>query len=134
MPESAAYPSGLQRELPEPDDGTAWPQLLDLALDDQPLGTLAPCLNPECDQPVTFDHQGRSGTLYCSHSCRSRTSRLRALATQQLAAVDAALGPQGRYRRGVPRTELRDRARHLRWWLARLTPPDQSPGRSHHPR
>lgn len=117
---TARYPTGLTGPLPEPDDAAAWPQLLDLAIDDQPLGTMAPCLNPECDQPVTYDHDERTGPLYCSHHCRSRASRLRILATQQLAAVEAALGSQGRYRRGVPRPELRDRARHLRWWLARL--------------
>ena len=117
------YASGLTGPLPEPDDTASWPALLDLAIDDQPLGTEAACLNPECATPVTFDHETRgSATLYCSHYCRSRTSELRKRATQQLAVIEAALGEQGRGMRGVPRAELRDRARHLKWWLARLAP------------
>lgn len=121
---AARYPSGLTRELPEPDNGTAWPHLLDLAIDDQPLGTVAACLNPECGQPVHFEHDVRGPAgLYCSHHCRSRTSYLRTRATQQLAVIETALGPKGRYVRGLPRAELRDRARHLKWWLARLAPP-----------
>lgn len=117
------YPTGLTGTLPEPDDTTSWPALLDLAIDDQPLGTEAACLNPECDTTVTFNHENRGrAALYCSHYCRSRTSELRKRATQQLAVIDAALGEQGRSLRGVPRAELRDRARHLKWWLARLGP------------
>lgn len=121
---AARYPSGLTKPLPEPDEGKAWPRLLDLAIDEQPLGTVAACLNPECGQPVTFEHDIKgAAALYCSHYCRSRTSALRARATQQLQVIETALGPTGRYTRGLPRVELRDRARHLKWWLARLTPP-----------
>lgn len=121
---AARYPTGLTRPLPEPDETTAWPQRLDLAIDEQPLGTLAACLNPECDQAVEYDHDARgSASVYCSHYCRTRTSDLRTRATQQMHVIQAALGEQGRYVHGVPRAELRDRARHLNWWLARLTPP-----------
>lgn len=36
------------------------PALLDLAIDDQPLGAaVAACLNPKCDQPVNFQARHR---------------------------------------------------------------------------
>lgn len=118
----ARYPTGLTRPLPEPDNSDAWPRGLDLAIDDQPLGTTAPCLNPECVEAVDYDLDARgSGPLYCSHFCRSRTSDLRVRVAQQLQVIDTALGPDYRYARGVHRTELRDRQRHLMWWLARLS-------------
>lgn len=118
----ATFPSGLTRPLPEPDDSASWPRVLDLAIDDQPLGTTAACLNPECDQPVEYDVDGRGpGPFYCSHFCRSRTSDLRVRVTQQLQVIETALGVKYRSTRGIPRTELRDRRRHLRWWLARLS-------------
>lgn len=120
---AARYPTGLTRPLPEPDNSDSWPRILDLALDDQPLGTTAPCLNPECDQDVDYDLDTPGpGPLYCSHFCRSRTSDLRVRVTQQLKVIESALGPDYRYVRGVPRAELRDRQRHLMWWQARLSP------------
>ncbi len=120
---TAQYPTGLTGPLPEPDNSKAWPRVLDLALDDQPLGTVAACLNPECGKPVRFEHDVKGpAALYCSHHCRSRTSALRTRVNQQLQVIETALGPKGRYARGLPRAELRDRARHLKWWLARLTP------------
>lgn len=118
----ATFPTGLTRPLPEPDDSRSWPRLLDLAIDEQPLGTTAACLNPECDQAVEYAVDGRGpGPLYCSHFCRSRTSVLRVRVAQQLQVIETALSAKYRYARGIPRTELRDRQRHLKWWLARLS-------------
>lgn len=118
----ATFPSGVTRPLPEPDESHAWPRVLDLAIDDQPLGTTAPCLNPECDQAVEYDPDRHGpGPLYCSAFCRSRTSDLRTRVTQQLQVIETALGPKYRFKRGIPRTELRDRQRHLKWWHARLS-------------
>lgn len=119
--QNQTYPSGLTGPLPMPDESASWPALLDLAIDEQPLGMRAPCLNPECGGDVVFD-PGSPGppARYCSHYCRSRASDLRQRAIQQLQVIEAALGEQGRYVRGVPRAELRDRARHLKWWLARI--------------
>lgn len=118
----ATYPSGLTRPLPEPDDSDSWARLLDLAIDDQPLGTTAPCLNPECDQPVEYDLDAHGpGPLYCSHYCRSRTFDIRSRVTQQLQVIETALGDKHRYARGIPRAELRDRQRRLKWWHARLS-------------
>lgn len=117
------YPSGLTSPLPERgQDAAAWGRHLALAIDDQPLGQCAPCLNPECVGPVDYVPGRGPALLYCSTYCRNRTFALRQRLTQQLHIIDTALGSDYARVRGLPRDELRDRARHLRWWLARLTP------------
>lgn len=119
---AARYPTGLTSPLPTPDSSDSWPRILDLAIDDQPLGTTAPCLNPECGQGVNYDLDARGPSpLYCSAFCRTRTSDLRIRVTQQLQVIESALSAHYRRTRGVPRTELRDRQRHLKWWHARLS-------------
>lgn len=120
----ARYPTGLTRPLPEPgENAPTWAKRLALDLDDQPLGHTAPCLNPECTGPVDFIPNRGPGPLYCSHACRSRTSDLRQRATQQLEVITTALTLPASKTRGLNRADLRARARHLRWWLARLTSP-----------
>lgn len=118
----ARFPTGLTGPLPEPgdDDHATWARQLALAIDDQPLGHSAPCLNPECAGPVDYVPNRGPGLLYCSHACRSRTSDLRQRLTQQLQVIDTALNLPPAKTRGLPRDDLRARARHLRWWLARL--------------
>lgn len=116
----AIHSTGLTGPLPVPDGSDSWSRLLDL--DEQPLGSIAPCLNPECDESVEFDLDAQGpGTLYCSHYCRSRTSDLRSRVTQQLHVIETALGGKYRYARGVPRADLRDRQRRLKWWHAWLS-------------
>lgn len=124
----ARFPTGLTRPLPEPgaDDHDTWARLLALALDDQPLGHSAPCLNPECTGPVDFIPNRGPGPLYCSHACRSRTADLRQRVTQQLHVIETALELAPSKTRGLNRDDLRARARHLRWWLARLSPTRES--------
>ena len=130
----ARFPTGLTGPLPEPgDDPNTWSTRLELALDDQPLGLSAPCLNPECVAPVDFHPTSKGqALLYCSNTCRSRAATLRQRLAQQLDLIETALGPAHRHARGLPRAELRARARHLRWWLARLTHDPETNGRSPH--
>lgn len=121
VPHMATYPSGLTSPLPQGgDDTAAWGRHLALAIDDQPLGQCAPCLNPECAGPVDYVPGPGPALLYCSTYCRNRTSTLRDRLTQQLHVIDTALSPQNTRVRGLPRDQLHARARHLRWWLARL--------------
>lgn len=86
-----------------------------LTIEEQPLGHSAPCLNPECDKPVDFT--GARGTLYCSHYCRTRTSRIRRAASQQIEVLEELLD---RPEASEVAPELVARVAHLRWWLARL--------------
>lgn len=114
------YPSGISAELPEPmGDSGAWLARVLVAIDEQPLGVSAPCANPECVGPVDYLGGVGPASLYCSSTCRSRASALRHRAAQQLEVIERLL-QQTRLRKGVPRDELRARARLLRWWLARL--------------
>lgn len=115
----ARYPSGIASALPEPSGDTAvrLAHVL-VAIDEQPLGTSAPCVNPECGGPVDYLGTGVA-PLYCSTSCRARASALRGRAEQQLTVIEQLLD-ETRYRHGVPRDDLRARANILRWWLARL--------------
>lgn len=122
--EQATYPSGLTRPFPTQGDLTvrAWGQDLQLEIDAQPLGTTASCMNPECTTPVTFRPGPGQGPFYCSHHCRTRASRMRARATQQLHIIEESLSEEHRSQHGIPRRELQHRARLLRWWLTRLAP------------
>lgn len=115
----ARYPSGISSALPNPiGDTEVWLAHVLVAIDEQPLGTSAPCANPECSGPVDYLGTG-AAPLYCSTSCRARASALRGRAEQQLMTIEQLLD-ETRYRHGVPRERLRARANLLRWWLARL--------------
>lgn len=117
----AKYPSGISRNLPEPTaDRAAWRNQLAFAIDNQPLGQSAACLNPECTQPVDYIAATGPPLLYCSRYCCNRAATLRQRITQQLQVIDTALSQTNA--RGISRDDLRERARHLRWWLTRLTP------------
>lgn len=116
----ARYLSGISSELPEPTgDTAAWLARVLVAIDEQPLGTSAPCANPECAGPVDYLGAGGPSPLFCSSSCRARASALRRRAEQQLEIIERLLG-ETRSKHGVPRDELRARANILRWWRARL--------------
>lgn len=117
------YPSGLGGRLPaRGDDLNVWSARVALALPDQPLGSTAPCMNPECAGPVDRLTSTRGPlVLYCSRYCRNRAGALRRSAEQQLAVVDDLLSTKKA--KGEYRTELTQRRAMLRWWLARLRPP-----------
>lgn len=120
--EQNTHPSGLTRTFPVHEDFpnvTAWNEDLLLEMDAQPLGLTTRCLNPECTMTVTFTSTGRA-PYYCSHHCRTRASRMRARATQQLEVISTALANRSVH--GPAREQLRNRARILRWWLAHLAP------------
>ncbi|WP_435199609.1 hypothetical protein [Janibacter sp. GS2] len=121
----ARYPSGVHGPLPgdHVDDVRVRLAQMTLAMEEHPVGNSAPCANPECTRPVDYLGVGHL-TLHCSGTCRSRVSTLRQHATQQLHLLERTL-EESKHLPGVPRTELRTRARKLRWWLARLTPADQ---------
>lgn len=121
--EQATYPSGLARHLPERRgrEVRIWGEDLALEMGAQPLGAIASCINPECIRSVTFSRTSHS-QFYCSHHCRTRASRMRARATQQLQVIEGALADPHRGLHGLPRAQLRTRAAHLRWWLTRLSP------------
>lgn len=116
------YPSGLGGSpLPRRQaDPKVWAAQTALVIDQMPIGTSAPCMNPECAGPVDR-LPGTQGppTLYCSKHCSSRASALRASATDQLAIIEEILD-QTKGQHGIPRKELEERARMLRWWLLRL--------------
>lgn len=119
------YPSGLGADLPEStDDARVWLAQVVLAMVEQPLGASAPCMNPECAEPVDYLGGGGPAPLYCSKGCRSRASTLRHTARRQLDVVNGLLDAT-RYMRGVPRDDLQARANQLRWWLARLATRDE---------
>lgn len=81
------YPSGVSGHLPLPiSDAAAWGAQLDLAMDDQPIGQSAPCLNPECSGPVDYVPSVGPGLLYCSRYCRNRTAALRSRINQHESA------------------------------------------------
>lgn len=82
-------------------------------------------MNPECAGPVDYLGVG-SGPLYCSNTCRSRASTLRGLAQDQLALIERSMS-EARNKNSIPRDERRLRARQLRWWLVRLTAPEELP-------
>lgn len=130
----ARFPTGLTGPLPGPgDDPNTWGTRLALALDDQPLGLSAPCLNPECAGPVDFHPTSKGqALLYCSNTCRSRAATLRQRLLQQLDLIETALSAEHRRTRGLPRAELRGRSRHLRWWLARLAHGPEAEGQPSH--
>lgn len=116
----ARFPSGIT-PLPSEglDDARARAVQMSLEIGLSPVGMSAPCMNPECCGPVDFLGSGMS-PLYCSNTCRSRASALRALARSQLETIERTLDEtQGLH--DVPREELRRRARMLQWWLARLS-------------
>lgn len=122
------FPSGLIRPLPSLDEAEgdigAWLARVVLAMDQQPVGTTAPCVNPECNGPVDRVPGVKFTTLYCSSTCRNRTSALRRSCQQQLEVIDALLEVT-KFKQRVPRQELRERAAMIRWWLARLIPIDE---------
>ncbi len=114
------YHSGISAHLPERvDDPKAWLAQVQLAIDDQPIGESAPCMNPECGRPVDFTGKGGPAPLYCSGRCRARASRMRERASQQLDVLEELLEAT-KHHHGVPREDLRARASLLRWWLTRL--------------
>lgn len=116
----AHHPSGIHGPLPGDnvtDPRARLAQLLP-AIDDHPIGTTAPCANPECSGPVDYLGHGRP-PLYCSSSCRARAAGMRRDATQQLQLIERTL-TEAHGMHGVPRDELRTRAKQLRWWLDRL--------------
>lgn len=118
------YPSGLGGHSlpPRQADAKVWAAQTALMIDQLPIGTTAPCLNPECCGPVDRlpTTQGPL-TLYCSKHCSSRASALRASAADQLAIVEEIL-ERTKGQHGIPRKELNERATMIRWWLARLRP------------
>ncbi|WP_162786836.1 hypothetical protein [Janibacter anophelis] len=120
----ARYPSGIT-PLPGRDvtDPRARARQLVLEDDAHPVSSTAPCVNPECAGPVDFVGKGTM-PLYCSNTCRSRASKLRAVATEQLEVIERTLD-ETKHLAGIPRDELRSRARMLQWWLARLGPADE---------
>lgn len=113
--------SGLGSPLPDRvDDVDAWLARVSIAIDRQPLGLSAPCRNPECSSPVDILPSMSGGfPNFCRPACRDRARSMRRSAEQQLAVVDELLDVM-KGRHGVPRRELRERARVLRWWLDRL--------------
>ena len=119
------YPSGLGGHSlpPRQADAKVWAAQTALMIDQRPIGTTAPCQNPECAGPVDRlpSTQGRLN-LYCSKHCSSRASTLRTSAAEQLAIVEEILD-RTRGQHGTPRKELKERAVLLRWWLARLRVP-----------
>lgn len=120
--EQSTYPSGLSRTFPVGQDyvdAKTWGADLTLEMEAQPLGLSTRCLNPECALPVRLTPAAGRTPLYCSHHCRTRASRMRLRATQQLEVIETALATRSY---GLPRDELRHRARILRWWLAHLAP------------
>lgn len=94
-----------------------------LEADVHPIGSTAPCMNPECAGPVDYLGTG-APVLYCSRTCRSRASTLSLLAKDELDLVERTLA-ETKYKTGVPRRELQERAHRLRWWLLRLAPTDE---------
>lgn len=115
------YHSGISAHLPESPGGDpkAWLAQVQLAIDEQPLGQSAPCMNPECGRPVDFTGRGGPAPRYCSTTCRTKTAKMRQRATQQLDVLEGLLETT-KHQRRVPREGLRARASLLRWWLARL--------------
>lgn len=113
--------SGLSSPLPERvDDVDAWLARVSIALDREPLGLSAPCRNPECSRPVdTIPSPQGPMPNFCRPACRDRARSMRRTGEQQLAVVEELL-EETKGRHGVPRRELRERARVLRWWLQRL--------------
>lgn len=120
----ARYPSGITPMSSRGDaDAPARAAQIAIGADAYPISTTAPCMNPECGGPVDYLGTG-APVLYCSHTCRSRASTLRTLATEQLELVERTLD-ETKHRAGIPREELRTHARKLRWWLLRLAPIDE---------
>lgn len=118
----ARYPSGITGNLPgdDVDDLRVRLAQMTLEMDAHPIDDTAPCMNPECVEPV--DYLGRGDLiLYCSSTCRARVSTMRRRATQQLELLNRTLD-EARHRPDVPRDEMRARARKLRAWLRRLDP------------
>lgn len=124
-PVMARYPSGIIGPLPGDDvsDPEARLAQMSLEMDHSPVGTSAPCMNPECTSPVDYIGVGPPN-LYCSTTCRTRASVLRQRANQQLAIIQRTLR-DARGLHGFPRQELRNRARLLEWWLLRLPTMDE---------
>ena len=117
----ARYPSGLGGRLPDDQgDVRAWLAQVCVFLDTEPLGSTAPCLNPECCGPVDRLPRATGPALqYCSSYCKNRARDLRRSAEQQLDVLTrlekATAGKQA-----VPRQEIHERIAALRWWLIRL--------------
>ncbi|WP_068325051.1 hypothetical protein [Janibacter terrae] len=117
----ARYPSGITPLLGEHvDDVRVRAARMALEMDAHPVGATAPCMNPECAGPVDYVGTGHL-TLYCSTTCRNRTSYLRTLITDELELLEETLD-ETKHKQGIPRQEYLQRARMLRWWAARLTP------------
>lgn len=124
----ARYPSGIHGTLPgdDIDDPRIRLTQMLLTIDEHPIADTAPCMNPECVQPV--DYLGHGGiALYCSHACRSRASAMRLRARQQVDLIERTLEDTW-HKKGVPREELEARARKLRAWLTRLELPSDVEG------
>lgn len=116
----ARYPSGIAGPLPgdDIDDVRARLARMTLEMEHHPIGESAPCSNPECTKPVDYLGNGPL-PLYCSNRCRSRVTFLRQKIAQQLALIERTLD-DAKGLQNVPRSDLRSRARKLRWWQARL--------------
>ena len=114
-----SYDSGISSHLPErSEDPRAWLAQVVLAMDEQPIGQSAPCMNPECGRPVDYTGHGRPSS-FCSTACRTKAAKMRQRARQQLEVLEGLLEAT-KHLNGVPREDLRSRANMLRWWLTRL--------------
>lgn len=116
----ARYPSGIHGNLPGVDVDDLRVRLTQMALemDAFPIADTAPCMNPECVEPVDYLGHGDLA-LYCSSTCRSRVSTIRRRALQQLDLINRTLD-EAKHKPDVPRDEMRVRARKLRAWLRRV--------------
>lgn len=117
----ARYPSGITPlQGADVQDPRVRAARMALEMDAHPIGSTAPCMNPECAGPVDYVGTGHL-TLYCSNTCRNRAAALRGLIAQELELLEETL-EETKHKQGIPREEYLRRARMLRWWAARLTP------------
>lgn len=116
----ARYPSGLHGDLPDIEDPRARLARMLLEMDQYPIADTAPCMNPECVEPVDYLGHGYP-VYYCSGTCRSRASAMRQRARQQLDLINRTLEDLAG-KKDVPRSELTARAQKLQVWLVRLEP------------
>lgn len=115
----ARYPSGITPMAgADVEDLRVRLARMQLEMDEHPISATAPCANPECTRPVDFLGEGPP-PLYCSTTCRTRATTLRALIRDQVDLLERTLA-ESRGRHDVPRDDLRHRVRMLHWWLMRL--------------